>query len=182
LVPIFDLDGTLIDSDEALIWPFVALGVERDDVRFGQPLEEECRRLGLEPEDYLAAYDVELARPYPGVDDLLGRLDRWAVCSNKVGVYGRAELARLGWTPEVARYTEDFGGPKRLGPVLDALGIDAADAVFIGDTEHDHRCAADAGVRFALAGWNPRARHHQALADVVLAQPADLLDVLSARH
>ncbi|MEY2591194.1 MAG: hypothetical protein QOJ67_3178, partial [Acidimicrobiaceae bacterium] len=30
LVPLFDLDGTLLDSDEALAAPFVALGVARE--------------------------------------------------------------------------------------------------------------------------------------------------------
>jgi phosphoglycolate phosphatase-like HAD superfamily hydrolase len=178
LIPIFDLDGTLLDSDDALIEPFVVLGVPREDVRFGQPLDVECARLGLEPADYLAAYDVTIAPPYPGVTELLARLDRWAVCSNKRGDAARAELARLGWTPEVALYTEDFGGNKRVGPVLDALGLDATDAVFVGDTEHDHRCATEAGVAFALAGWNPRARQHAPLADVVLEQPADLLELL----
>jgi phosphoglycolate phosphatase-like HAD superfamily hydrolase len=185
VVPIFDLDGTLLDSDEALIAPFVVLGIERDDVRFGHPLVDECRRLDLQVADYLAAYDVDQAPPYPGVGELLAGLDRWAVCSNKDRTTGRAELARLGWSPDVALFTDDFadaGGAKRLGPVLDALGLDADDTVYVGDTEHDHRCAIEAGVRFALAGWNPRARAHVALADVVLEQPAELVGLLSARR
>jgi phosphoglycolate phosphatase len=183
VLPIFDLDGTLLDSDEALIAPFVALGVARADVRFGKPLVDECRRLDLQVSDYLAAYDVDQAPPYPGVSDLLAGLDRWALCSNKTRVSGLAELARLGWSPEVAWFTEDFadsGGAKRLGPVLDALHVDPAEVVYVGDTEHDHRCAVDAGVRFALAAWNPRARAHLAVADVVLEQPADLSAWLSA--
>jgi phosphoglycolate phosphatase-like HAD superfamily hydrolase len=185
LVPIFDLDGTLLDSDEALIAPFVALGIAPEDVRFGKPLVDECRRLDLAVGDYLAAYDVAQAPAYDGVDAVLAELDRWAVCSNKVRASGAAELARLGWAPEVALFTEDFaatGGAKRLGPVLDALALDPADALFVGDTEHDHRCAVEAGVRFALAGWNPRARAHAGLADVVLDRPADLPALLSARR
>ena len=34
-----DLDGTLIDSDEALLEPFLAAGVPREAVRFGLPVE-----------------------------------------------------------------------------------------------------------------------------------------------
>lgn len=176
LVPIFDLDGTLVDSDEALAAPFVALGVPRDEVTFGHVVEEECARLGLSVADYLDRYDADATAPYAGVEELVAGLGRWAVCSNKVARFGRVELARFGWHPEVARFADDFGGPKRLGPVLDALGIGAGAAIFVGDTPHDRVCAREAGVAFALAGWNPRAV--AAPGDAVLRAPADLVDLL----
>ena len=53
LVPIFDLDGTLLDSDAALVAPFVALGVREEDVSFGALLADECARLGVTVDDYL---------------------------------------------------------------------------------------------------------------------------------
>jgi len=176
LVPIFDLDGTLLDSDAALVAPFLALGIPEDDVTFGRTLEGECDRLGITVADYLAHYDVNLAMPFDGVDALVAKLDRWAVCSNKEVVSGRAELARLGWTPDVAMFADDFGGPKELGPVLDALGLLAGDVVFVGDTLHDRRCADLVGCRFAVAGWNVRAGGLDG--DVVLDRPLDLLDLL----
>ena len=61
------------------------------------------------------------------------------MCSNKHADAGRAELARLGWEPEVALFSDAFDGPKQLGPVLDALGVGADDVVFVGDTAHDRR-------------------------------------------
>jgi len=176
LVPIFDLDGTLLDSDAALVAPFLALGVPEHEVIFGRTLEHECTRLGITVADYLDRYDVTLAQPYMGVEDLIDNLDRWAVCSNKEIVSGRAELARLGWTPDVAMFADDFGGPKELGPVLDALGLLGRDVVFVGDTEHDRRCARVVGCRFAVAGWNARAGGLGG--DVVLERPLDLLDLL----
>ena len=182
---VFDLDGTLLDSDEALAAPFVALGVPRGDVTFGHVVAEECARLGVALEDYLSRYDVHAAPPYDGVEELLRALGergmRWGVCSNKVGSYGRAELARLGWRPEVALFADDFGGPKRLGPVLDALGgVAAAEVLFVGDTAHDRACALDVGAQFALAGWNPRAAAggDGGAGDVALAAPGDLLALL----
>ena len=42
LLPIFDFDGTLLDSDAALVAPFVALGVRAEDVTFGALLADEC--------------------------------------------------------------------------------------------------------------------------------------------
>ena len=176
LVPIFDLDGTLLDSDAALVAPFLALGVPEDEVTFGRTLEQECARLGITVAEYLDRYDVNQAQPYAGVEELLAELDRWAVCSNKEVASGRAELERLGWTPEAAMFADDFGGPKELGPVVDALGLLGRDVVFVGDTEHDRRCASVFGCRFAVAGWNVRADGLGG--DVVLDRPLDLLDVL----
>ncbi len=180
-VVVFDLDGTLLDSDAALAAPYVALGVAPEDVTFGHVVAEECERLGLSVDDYLDRYDVTAAPPYPGVDELVGALDRWAVCSNKVGRFGRVELDRLGWQPEVAHFAEEFGGgPKRLAPVLDALGQPAPDdVVYVGDTDHDRACAQEAGVRFALAAWNPRTAGLALAGDLVLRRPHDVLSLVT---
>lgn len=170
-IPVFDLDGTLLDSDAALVAPFVALGVPPDRVTFGHVLADECARLGIGLDDYLAAYDTDAAPPFPGVADLVAGLGRWAVCSNKHPTSGWAELERLGWTPEVVLFADAFSGPKHLGPVLEALGVGPADVVFVGDTDHDRACAATLGVPFGLAAWNPRTRARPG--DELLATPAD---------
>jgi HAD superfamily hydrolase (TIGR01549 family) len=156
-IPLFDLDGTLIDSDEALAAPFVALGVDRADVTFGHVLADECLRLGISVDDYLSHYDEAAAKPFPGVEDLLAGLERWAVCSNKHPRSGRAELERLGWRPDASFFADAFDGPKRLEPVLHALELDAGSVLFVGDTAHDRACADAVGCPFVLAAWNPRA-------------------------
>ena len=173
---VFDLDGTLIDSDDALAAPFVALGIAREDIVFGPVLEEQCGQLGVDVGAYLAAYDSTMAKPFAGVEELLTRVPRWAVCSNKHGPAGRDELARLGWRPAAALFADDFGGPKRLDPVLDALGATPAETIFVGDTGHDRACAELVGCTFALAGWNRRAEARPG--DILLRRPTDLLDVL----
>ncbi len=181
LVPVFDLDGTLIDSDAALVAPFVAAGIPRESVTFGHVLADECERLGIGVDDYLDAYDEAAAQPFAGVAELVAHLSGsgpWAVCSNKHPRSGRAELTRLGWEPDVALFSNAFDGPKQLGPVLDALGVDPEDIVFVGDTAHDRACAQRYGVPFGLAGWNPRARPGEG--DVVLERPIDVLTLLAA--
>lgn len=173
---VFDLDGTLVDSDRALIAPYLRLGFTMDDVRLGPLLVDECARLGIEVDDYLAHYDSYDIAAFPGVEAVLARLPRWAVASNKLRASGETELARFGWSPVCALFAEDFGGRgKHLGPVLDALGVSAEEIVFVGDTDHDRECARDAGATFALAGWNPRTEAHPG--DVVLRAPADLTDL-----
>jgi phosphoglycolate phosphatase-like HAD superfamily hydrolase len=179
LLPIFDLDGTLLDSDVAIVQPLLELGVPREEIRFGPPVRSECERLGVPVEEYVRRYRSELAPPFPGVDDMLRHLERWALCSNKHPEQAAQDLARHGWTPEVALFSDAFDWqPKHLGPVLERLGVDADQIVFVGDTGHDRLSAEAVGARFALAGWNPRAV--PVAGDLVLAKPADLLELLAS--
>lgn len=174
---LFDFDGTLVDSDAALLAPFTALGVTADRrPPLGLPLGLACEQAGITVEDYLAHYDPAAVQPFPGVDDMLRSLDRWGLCSNKRRSSGLLELERLGWTPLLALFSDDFGGlQKQLDPVLLALELAPDDAVYVGDTEHDRACARAAGVEFALAGWNARAVPEDG--DLVLAQPCDVLSL-----
>ncbi len=177
-VVVFDLDGTLLDSDQALVAPFVALGVARNAITFGHLLADECDRLGVDIDRYLELYDDAMAQPYPGVVAMLRQVGRWAVCSNKHPTAGRAELARLGWRPEVALFSDAFDGGKELAPVLTALDVAGPHVLFVGDTAHDRACADVVGASFALAGWNPRARDEADADDLVLLEPAAVLDLL----
>jgi HAD superfamily hydrolase (TIGR01549 family) len=179
-VALFDFDGTLVDSDRALAQPFEALGVsEPDRPPLGLPLVEACRRAGITVDDYLAHYDPSSSQPFAGVPELLARLDRWGVASNKQRASGLRELERLGWAPTAAFFSDDFGGQeKELAPLLAALGLAPDDAVYVGDTHHDRACAALVGIPFALAGWNPRARAEAERGDTVLDHPSQVLDLL----
>lgn len=179
-VALFDFDGTLVDSDDALARPFRALGVpEAEQPPLGLPLVEACRRAGILVEDYLAHYDPASATPFAGVPEMLARLDRWGVASNKQRRSGQQELQRLGWTPTAAFFSDDFGGQeKELAPLLAALRLEPEEAVFVGDTHHDRACAERVGIPFALAGWNPRARASAAPGDRVLHHPREVLDLL----
>ena len=179
-MPLFDFDGTLVDSDVALTAPWHVLGVDPDLVPLGMPLVAACERVGVTVEAYLEHYDATATLPFPGVPELISALDRWGLASNKERTSGQRELERLGWTPTAALFSDDFGGrEKELGPLLDALHLTAEEVVFVGDTRHDRACASAVGARFALAGWNARARAAAEPGDEVLDHPADVLGLLS---
>ncbi|MEY2471746.1 MAG: N-acetyl-D-muramate 6-phosphate phosphatase [Actinomycetota bacterium] len=173
---IFDLDGTLLDSDRALVNAFVRCGVPAETVTFGHLITDECERLGIAIDDYFAAYDPSEVQPFDGVAEMLAQIDRYAIASHKDRTMARAELRALGWTPEVALFAQDFGGPKSLELVLAALGLGNGDVLFVGDTAHDRRAAVDAGVRYVVAGWNVRAERLDG--DVVADRPGDILALM----
>lgn len=177
-IVIFDLDGTLIDSDDALVRPFLALGMAEGDITFGHPIEEFCAAVGIDVDEYVSLYDTDVVQPYPGAAGLIDGLDRWGICSNKHPLSGTAELTRLGWNPEVALFSDAFGGAaKRLEPVLDIVRVDAQRALFVGDTPHDAECAVAAGCDFAWAAWNPRTAATAPMG-TVLTDPRQVLDLL----
>lgn len=177
----FDLDGTLVDSDAALVGAFVAHGVPEESVTFGHVLADECSRLGIALDSYLDAYDPALVRAFPGIPELLEAIEeagsRWAICSNKHPRSGHEELHRLGWAPEAAWFSDAFGGgPKQLRGPLTELGVDPECVVYVGDTDHDRQVAAEVGCRFVLAGWNPRVEARPG--EWVARHPAELLELL----
>ena len=179
-IPIFDLDGTLLDSDAALAAPFVALGVAPEQITFGHVLDDECARLGISLDDYLDAYDPSASQPFAGVAELvadsiaLGHLLEQA--SSQLGT---PSWLASGWRPEVAMFADAFDGTEAPGsPVLAATGTGpASEVVFVGDTAHDRAARGPVGCRFVLAGWNPRATGEPG--DVLAERPADVLAVLA---
>lgn len=176
---VFDFDGTLVDSDAALVAAFVALGVAEERVTFGHAIGEELSLLGLTLDDYEDAYDTEVVEAFPGVADVVDRLGRWSLCSNKHPRSARRELERLAWTPEVAMFAEDFSWEhKRVGPVLEAMELTADQVALVGDSDGDLRCATEVGCDMIWAGWNPRVAAAEP-AGRVLAHPEQLLDLYS---
>jgi HAD superfamily hydrolase (TIGR01549 family) len=176
---IFDFDGTLVDSDDALVQPFLQLGVAQEEISFGHAISEECDRLGLSMDAYVDAYDESVVQPFPGVAEVVDELGRWAICSNKHPRSASAELARLGWRPELAVYSDHFDWQhKRLDPVLELMGLSASKVAMVGDSAGDLRCAVEIGCPMVWAGWNPRVAA-AAPEGIVLRHPRELLDLYS---
>ena len=100
---------------------------------------------------------------YPGVASLLRGLRRRGIrigiLSDKVPEFGEAELRQSG-IADLVEYTSFKTDRRPFKPdptglfhVLEGLGVEAADTMYVGDAPQDIACARDAGVRSAAAMW-----------------------------
>ena len=171
---IFDVDGTLVDSNDAHAHAFVeAFG----SLGYAAPFEHVRRLIGkgsdkLIPE-LIGRYDAAVAerkkaifkerhlprlRSFPGVEELLQYLTdvgmRLAVASSAAG----DELEALLEVAHAKRYFDattgaDDGGRSKPDPdtvqaALRKLGLPPQRCVLVGDTPYDAQAAEDAGVGF----------------------------------
>ena len=119
--------------------------------------------------DYYAAHCADKTKPYLGICEMLGDLRakgvKTAVLSNKADFATQA-LAKTyfaGLFDAVAGEREREGVPKKPAPdgvhlLLRACDVDAADAVYIGDSDVDVKTAANAGLDAILVSWGFRSR------------------------
>jgi phosphoglycolate phosphatase len=175
---VFDLDGTLVDSYDAIA---ASLNAARES--FGlEPLSEaDVRRRvgrGLEAlmadvlgperatagalifrERYASVYATR-TKPLPGaletVRELHARGFRLSVASNKLARFGRPILEQLGMAafldaiegPDTAGTTKP--DPAMLGRCLRAMDVSSEEAIYVGDMVLDFETASRAGVRVVL--------------------------------
>jgi len=178
---VFDLDGTLVDSQADILRAyeaaFDALGIATPPrgrllSTIGTRLEECFAQLlgdpAMGPEGtrhFRAWYEVHCldhTRPFAGVDDSLRRLAGnvpMAVCTMKKGPYARKVVAGLGWEElfeEVLGAEEGFPAkpdPAMLLELCRRLEVAPGETAFVGDTRLDALTAKAAGCPFHFAAW-----------------------------
>jgi phosphoglycolate phosphatase len=170
---LLDLDGTLLDSYE--VWYQVVNAVALERARppitrevfagcWGQGIEADVERLfpGLTTAELEARYDAHFVLHLdhlvvdPDAAEVLATLReqglRLAIVTNTPSPLAREMLARCGLELEVVVGGRDVPRPKPAGDMVEhacaLLGVTASEAVMVGDTAHDGRAAAAAGVQF----------------------------------
>jgi phosphoglycolate phosphatase len=177
---LFDLDGTLIDSTEAILESFeVALGtfgeVLLDDAaikaEIGHPLDAMFRTLGVSEEkvwDHVRAYKQHYRKIscqktllLPDAREAIKLASQYAtlgIVTTKTAAYSREMLEFMGIMHyfDVLIGREDVTHPKPhpepIHKALQLLGADVANSWMIGDTPMDMKSAHAAGVKAVAVG------------------------------
>jgi pyrophosphatase PpaX len=184
---LFDLDGTLLDSIDLILKSFhhtarIHRRPERTDAHWlagiGTPLRVQLSEMASSEaeldalldtyRDYNLEHHDKMAKPYPGVIEVVKTLHRneakLALVTSKLSRGANRGLRLLGLEEEFrVRICADdvVHGKPHPEPVLKALAaLDAlpAEAVFIGDSDHDIEAGRRAGVETAAVSWGPFAR------------------------
>ena len=205
---LFDLDGTLLNTLEDLLdatnyalslccYPertlselrrFVGNGAE-NQIRMSLPAgtsPEEVQRVLKIYKPYYTEHCQIKTRPYDGILDSLAILKEnypIAVVSNKPDATTKTLAARF--FPGLPAFGQRDDVPPKPAPdlvfrALETLGVDAAGAIYVGDSEVDVATARNAGLPLAAVSWGFRGRRAlaEAGAPVIVDTAAELLEVL----
>lgn len=183
-VMLFDLDGTLLDTNELIIQSFFHVfdhrpSLTREQIisHFGMPLEKQLLDYaGRSPEesgaDLVLKYRTfnnanhdQMVQAFPGVVETLSKLRdagvRIGVVTSKIKFTSERGLVHCGIKSfvETVVTIEDVEKPKpdreSIDKALRNLGVGRTSRVLmIGDSPFDLGCARHAGVDSCLVGWS----------------------------
>lgn len=201
---IFDIDGTLINTEKAVIKGLQELLMEIQGVFYepeqlyfclGIPGPITLKQMGVEGDltpilkkwdAYYCKYGGDVAI-YPDIPEVLKKLKENGISLGIITSKNQEEydydMIRLGLTDyfsitvTATDTSEHKPDPAPMLFYLKKTGILPEQAVYIGDSIYDMKCAEGAGVPRALALWGCR-NPEEITADYRLARPIDILELL----
>lgn len=200
---IFDVDGTLIDTERAVLGSLQKMlqtdydrVTEIQDLTFvlGIPGSIALPQLGIKDihkgnerwnyfmKDFFSSIEV-----FSGISDVLDTLKRNNIVQGIVTSKTAEELINdfvpfglMNYLTHTvcANDTEKHKpNPEPILKFLEISGADPATSIYIGDTIYDYECARDAGVDFGLALWGCK-NHEHIQAKYKFEKPQDLIKLL----
>lgn len=150
-----------------------------------------CKKVKANFDFYYPLHLCDCTVPYNGIPDLLKQLEslniKTAVHSNKPHAYVPAIIKTLfsshsfdiAWGKQEA--FERKPNPQALFEIMDRLGVDKAQVLYVGDSDVDVLTAHNAGVSVCGVEWGFRGREElvSAGADFVAKDTNDLLEIIT---
>lgn len=199
---VFDIDGTLTDTEEAILSALkeaveaeTGNKVEYEDLKFsfGIPGAETVKILKCPDtekalklwEDNVIKYKDKIT-VFNGIEELLKKLKN---SGYKLGVvtsknryeletqfepYGLSDYFDIEVCSDDTLKHKPDGEPLKF--YISKSGADYKETLYIGDSIYDMQCAKNAGVVSALAVWGSKTKNIPA--DFYLEEPSDLLKIL----
>lgn len=203
---IFDVDGTLIDTDYAILHSLQRVlsqsenrWMEASELRFalGIPGADALKLLGCEDvEGILEKWDKEMDNfsdeitIFQGIPDVLEHLSKEGhslgiVTSRTCKEFEKdfTPLGMNGYFGTIIRADDTLEHKPKPAPLekyLELTGQTRERVIYVGDSEYDMLCGEAAGVDCALALWCGRGKR-QISATYYLDKPEDLLEILGNR-
>lgn len=200
---VFDVDGTLVDTGEAIIASLQKvlredLGQEYEPAElafaFGIPGAVTLSRLGVKNIDasldkwlkYMSEFS-DTVKVFEGIADCLSlireRNVKLGIVTSKTWNEFNCDFVPLGLREyfDYVVCADDTQKhkpyPEPLLKLLQLSGLKPEDIIYIGDTKYDMECAKGAGVSFGLALWGAKSTEGFE-AYCVLNKPCDILDFI----
>lgn len=200
---LFDIDGTLLNTEETILKSLRrAIEEETGEViedrnlvhALDAPADKALIQLGIQDQSAIqekwSAYASEnrgLIHVFPGVIEVLEGLKQQGYHVGIVTSKTKQEFEDKAAPFELQTYVDDIvyaeettnhkpsGDP--ILAYLDKANLEAADAVYIGDTLQDEKSARAAGTDFGLAAWSATP-HEDAQPDHTFKEPSDILQYI----
>lgn len=208
-VVLFDLDGTLIDTNHLIVRSFqhvlrsqLGLEVQAAEIYpfFGEPLGRTLARWSADRTEELVTeyrtfnmsnHDLLVSR-FPGVNAMVESLDRLgttlAVVTSKGRDAARRGLLATGLEPHfrvVVGLEDTVQHKPEPEPALRALALlgekPGPHVLMVGDSRYDVLCGRNAGIQTAVVGWTTqtRAQIDETQPDYWVDTPEDLFNLVS---
>ncbi|MBQ7229665.1 MAG: HAD family hydrolase [Oscillospiraceae bacterium] len=201
---IYDIDGTLLNTVDQNMYPLIRIIKEElnEDWTYeqvvpftAQPGMKTIADLGIADVEGVYARWVRYvneygpgAQPYDGIDELLAfareqGLKQGIASSKRRKQYG-IDMGRHGYDRlmDAAVLCDDTElhkpDPAPLLECLRRLGVEAQDALYMGDARSDMVAARAAGMDFAYASWGSFFPMERSEPDYYLDHPTDLIGFL----
>lgn len=208
---LFDLDGTLINTNELIIASFTHTlekyapnQYTREDIIafIGEPLEDSFAKVDAERieemvktyREHNIAHHDELVTEYPTVFETIQTLHAKGYKIGVVTTKARKTVAMgLALTKldqffdcivTIDDVTHPKPDPEPINMALDKLDATVDNAIMVGDSIFDIRAGKNAGVLTAAAGWTIKGRKTLEMEspDYVLDRMSDLLDIVGVHN